>query len=246
MSIQHIAQKCMSLGMTKAGAAGATTNILHESGGRANNVEDTQNRKLGISDDEYVRQVDAGIRDFLSPAGGFGLCQWTARDRRERFYKWIKQHGASIADENLQFQFMAKEMREYYPHVWLILTTTKDPYEAGYVMCKEFEIPANTEATSVARGNEAVRIYNDLSFTDPVVPAKTEYWPPRTVDKNMSGPDVEVLQAILKARGYDINYVSGKFTDLTETEVKKFQQDHGLVVDGIAGPKSWAAILERR
>lgn len=250
MSIQSIYNKCLALGMTKAGAAGATANILHESGGRCNNIEDTQNAKLGISDDEYVRQVDAGIRDFLAPAGGFGLCQWTSRDRRERLYRWIKQHGASISDEKLQYQYMAKEMREtpLYQHTWLVLTTTDSPYEAGYVMCKEFEIPANTEATARARGNEAIRIYNECAGNaKPEEPknSTTEFWPPRMIDKNMSGPDVEVLQAVLKARGYGINFISGKFDDLLDGAVRSFQEDNGLAVDGVVGPKTWAVLLGR-
>lgn len=245
MSIQSIYNKCLSLGMTKAGAAGCTANIMAESAGRADNLQDSYNVVFGVSDAEYVRQVDAGQRNFIDSAG-FGYCQWTSGDRKKAMLSYFREHGKSIADSDTQFQFMAREMRNTYSHVWYVLTSTSDPYEAGYTMCKFYEIPADTEAQAKHRGNEAVKIYNDLSFTDPVVPTKTEYWPPRTLDKNMSGPDVEFLQSCLKARGYAINYISGKFDDLLEQEVKKFQLAMGLVVDGIVGPLTWAALLERR
>ena len=249
MSIQAIFNKCLSLGMTKAGAAGCTANILHESGGRCNNLEDSKNRLKGISDEEYTRQVDAGIRNFIDDCG-YGLCQWTADDRKEWFLKYMRQNGVSIADEKHQWLFMAKEMRETprFQHTWLVLTTTDSPYEAGRVMCKEFEVPANTEATAKARGEEAERIFKECTGNakaEEPKSTKTEFWPPRTLDKNMSGPDVEFLQSCLKARGYAINYISGKFDDLLEQEVKKFQLAMGLVVDGIVGPKTWAVLLGR-
>ena len=36
----EIFRRCVALGMTNAGAAGCTANILAESGGKPNNVED--------------------------------------------------------------------------------------------------------------------------------------------------------------------------------------------------------------
>lgn len=249
MSIQTIYNKCLSLGMTKAGAAGCTANILHESGGRCNNLEDSKNKLKGISDEEYTRQVDAGTRNFIDYCG-YGLCQWTADDRKERLLKYMRQNGVSIADEKYQWLFMAKEMREtpLYQHTWLVLTTTDSPYEAGRVMCKEFEVPADTEATARARGEEAERIFKECAGSakaEQPKSNKTEYWPPRTVDKNMSGADVEVLQAVLKARGYGINFISGKFDDLLDGAVRSFQEDNGLTVDGVVGPKTWAVLLGR-
>ena len=248
MTEQEIFAKCLGLGMTPAGAAGCTANILHESGGNCNNLENTVNNNLGISDDEYVRRVDAGIIDFLARGqGGFGLCQWTEQSRRERFYNYMKSHGASIADERLQWVYMGKEMREYFPHVWSILTHTDDPYTAGYTMCKEFEIPANTEATSRFRGNEAKDIYQRCSGTAPATqapeqPERETMWPPRMLCKGMNGADFTVLQAHLVAHGYGMTAVNGVFGDSTEKALRNYQQDHGLAVDGIAGNDSFHSL----
>ena len=244
MSIQTIYNKCLSLGMTKAGAAGCTANIMAESAGRADNLQDSYNVAFGVSDAEYVRQVDAGQRNFIDSAG-FGYCQWTSGDRKKAMLSYFREHGKSIADSDTQFQFMAREMRNTYSHVWYILTSTNDPYEAGYTMCKFYEIPADTEAQAKYRGNEAVKIFNGLSGKAEEKPAAPSYWPPRMIDRNMSGPDVEVLQAVLKARGYGINFISGKFDDLLEGAVRSFQEDNGLAVDGVVGPKTWTVLLGR-
>lgn len=244
MNYTYVVGKCLQLGMTIAGAIGCAVNIAHESAGRSDNVEDTYNRKLNITDAEYVRQVDSGTRDFLAPGqGGFGLCQWTSLNRRKNLYDYLKGHGLSIADEQYQYYFMAKEMRESYPHTWFVLTHTEDPYEAAYVMCKEFEVPANTEATAKARGEEARQKYPELSGTAPAVDnggavpkaKKSEYWPPRMICKGMDGPDVLLAQASLLCQGYTIGDTLGIFGSSTEEAVKKLQKSHSVSVDGVIG-----------
>jgi peptidoglycan hydrolase-like protein with peptidoglycan-binding domain len=57
-----------------------------------------------------------------------------------------------------------------------------------------------------------------------------------------TGLPVRRLQKRISAEGYDTNGVDGRFGPHTETAVKKFQVDYGLVVDGIVGPATWAAV----
>ena len=109
MTELEIFKKCVGLGMTKAGAAGCTANILHESNGRPENVENT----CPISDEDYTRGVDDGsYTNFVHDRYGYGLCQWTYYTRKEALLKYAKEHGVSIADADMQFQFMARELRE--------------------------------------------------------------------------------------------------------------------------------------
>ena len=56
--------------------------------------------------------------------------------------------------------------------------------------------------------------------------------------KGSSGPTVERLQRLLGGLTPD-----GKFGPLTEKAVKDYQRAHGLVDDGIVGPKTWGALL---
>ena len=178
MTELEIFKKCLSLGTTEAGAAGCTANILTESVGRSNNVEN----RCPLSDGEYTRKVDDGsYADFVNDRYGYGLCQWTLPARKQKLLDYAKGHGVSIGDENTQFQFMAREMREDYPYVWNVLTHTSDAYEAGYTMCMQYERPANTEASSEARGKKAREIYDRCKGV-----SKTAYDPQKVIEVALS------------------------------------------------------------
>lgn len=251
MTEQEIYAKCLALGMTPAGAAGCTANIMAESAGRSDNLQDCFNNSFGVSDSEYVRQVDAGTRNFRDNAG-FGYCQWTSGDRKAALKSYLDGHGKSIADSDGQFQFMAREMRQSYPYVWNVLTSTDDPYTAGYEMCKRYEIPADTERQAQYRGNQARQIYQKYSGTapateptEPAEPVKDSFWPPRMLCKGMNGADVTALQALLVAHGYGVTAVNGVFSDSTDKALRQFQAANSLDADGIAGPLTWTALTRR-
>ena len=246
MTEQEIYAKCLALGMTPAGAAGATANIMAESAGRPNNVED----RSGIADEVYTANVDNGTyHNFATDAYGYGLVQLTARSRKQAYLDYAQGKGKSIGDADTQFQFMAREMRASYPYVWNILTSTDDPYKAGYEMCKRYEIPADTERQAQYRGNLARQIYQRCSGTAPAIdkdePAKATYWPPRMLCRGMNGADVTVLQALLVAHGYGVTAVNGVFSDSTDKAVRQFQAANALDADGIAGPLTWTALTRR-
>ena len=57
-----------------------------------------------------------------------------------------------------------------------------------------------------------------------------------------SGSTVQLLQQKLKQAGFDPGAADGQFGPATEAAVKAFQQAKGLDVDGIAGPKTLAAL----
>lgn len=50
------------------------------------------------------------------------------------------------------------------------------------------------------------------------------------------GPDVEELQRFLAEKGYYRARIDGFFGTLTRAAVREYQADHGLKVDGMAGP----------
>ena len=237
----EIFTKGKALGMTDAGAAGYAANAIAESAGNPRNVED----RSGIDDEVYTQGVDNGTYTrFTTDAYGYGLFQYTARPRKQALLDYAQGKGVSIGDADMQFQFSTREMRKDYAFVWNRLTSTDDPYEAGYVMCKFFEVPANTEAESQRRGTMAQAIYQRCKGQSaPITPAtpaprqpeKETMWPPRMLCKGMNGADVTALQALLVAHGYGMTAVNGVFGDSTDKAVRNYQQDHGLAVDGIAG-----------
>ncbi|MCL1974364.1 MAG: N-acetylmuramidase family protein [Bacteroidetes bacterium] len=65
----------------------------------------------------------------------------------------------------------------------------------------------------------------------------------RTLQQGNTGKDVTQLQEALNEKGYTVA-VDGKFGKKTHEAVCRFQQDAGLVVDGIVGPKTWDALQQ--
>ncbi len=63
-----------------------------------------------------------------------------------------------------------------------------------------------------------------------------------TLRRGSSGAAVIDLQQALSALGFDPGTIDGIFGTRTEAAVKLFQKAKGLVVDGIVGAKTWAAI----
>lgn len=65
-----------------------------------------------------------------------------------------------------------------------------------------------------------------------------------TLRKGDSGSYVQTMQMMLIDRGYSVGGkgADGIFGEKTLAAVKEFQRDNGLKVDGICGPKTWAAM----
>ncbi len=62
--------------------------------------------------------------------------------------------------------------------------------------------------------------------------------------RGASGPAVQELQQLLQSAGYYHGNIGGNFGPLTDAAVRSFQRDHGLTVDGWAGPQTMAALRE--
>jgi len=65
----------------------------------------------------------------------------------------------------------------------------------------------------------------------------------RTLRLGDKGSDVDQLHAFLRRQGYDLGSEAG-FGYLTKDAVKRWQRDHGLVADGIAGKRFYALALK--
>jgi hypothetical protein len=63
-----------------------------------------------------------------------------------------------------------------------------------------------------------------------------------TLKRGAKGTDVKRLQGLLTANGYGTS-LDGDFGPNTERQVKAFQSKHAKPSDGLAGPKTWTALL---
>ena len=64
-----------------------------------------------------------------------------------------------------------------------------------------------------------------------------------TLKLGSKGKTVEVLQRALAGKGYNVVVIDGDFGSVTDREVRKYQTDNKLFVDGICGPHTWEALM---
>ncbi len=260
MSKATIWAKLKAKGFDDNACAAIMGNMQAESAFLSNNVED----RCSMSDEAYTAAVDNGSysRDqFVRDAYGYGLCQWTYYTRKAGLYDFAKSKGVSVADEQMQIDWMWEELHqgEYYP-VLQKLTSGETLFAmTKWFMCK-FENPADqsdsainyryglaqrvyyelagTETTEVTEATEATEV---TEVTEPDGPA-TVYRPrSRVLCEGMSGTDVSVLQALLLSWDYQVE-VTGEFDARTRAMTMAYQAEHNLDPDGIAGPLTFAAL----
>ncbi len=69
--------------------------------------------------------------------------------------------------------------------------------------------------------------------------------PTGTLKPGDTGGQVRALQRALKALGYSVGTVDGQYGPSTKTAVASFQHDAGLTADGVFGPKTLNALIQR-
>ena len=62
--------------------------------------------------------------------------------------------------------------------------------------------------------------------------------PPGKLEPGMTGPAIVALRDRLIAKGYLARTASARYDATLEAAVERFQTDHGLVADGVAGPET--------
>ena len=68
----------------------------------------------------------------------------------------------------------------------------------------------------------------------------------KVLARGMVGWDVSVLEFFLARRNLGPGVVDGRFTDRTASAVRRLQRQKNLVVDGVVGPQTLAALQKRR
>lgn len=139
MTNKQIYDRLRSSGMTAEGACGMLGNMAAESAMRPDNAQDS----YAIPDSVYVEQVDAGARDFLDDIG-FGLCQWTLSSRKAKLLVFARARGVSIADPEMQVDFVIKELTEEpeFADVRNTLFTSHDLMACTQIVLNVYENPA--------------------------------------------------------------------------------------------------------
>lgn len=135
-------------GLNDYGIAGLMGNLYAESGLMPNNLQNTGNKKFGMSDDEYVVAVDSGTyTNFVRDSQGFGIAQWTFWKRKENLLDFARATGKSIGDLHMQLDFLWKELNESFAGVLGVLKSATSVLQASNAVLFDFERPANQDAS---------------------------------------------------------------------------------------------------
>ena len=144
MGASNIYQKLKAAIGNDYGVFGLMGNLMAESGLKANNLQNSYNKKLNISDEDYTMVVDEGAYpDFVTDKAGYGLAQWTYWSRKQKLLQYAQAYGCSIGDENMQIDFMIGELMASYPSVLNVLKTATSIREASDCVLTQYERPAD-------------------------------------------------------------------------------------------------------
>lgn len=142
------------------GTAGLMGELYAESGLRADNLQNSCEKKLNITDAEYTRLVDGNnYPDFIYDKAGYGLAQWTYWSRKKALLEFAKGQGKSIGNLDMQLDFLWNEMQEY-KEVLAVLKAAKSVREASDAVLTGYEKPADqSEAVKARRAGYGQAFY---------------------------------------------------------------------------------------
>lgn len=155
-------------GLNDYGVAGLMGNLYAESGLMPNNLQNTGNKKLGMTDAEYVEAVDNGTyKKFVKDSQGFGLAQWTFWSRKQALLDYAKSCGVSIGDLHMQLNFLWKELSESFSGVLSVLRNAASILEASNAVLFDFERPANQDESVQRKRASFGQVYYDKYVSTP-------------------------------------------------------------------------------
>ena len=139
-------------GFSPAGVAGLMGNLYAESGLNPINLQNTYEKRLGLTDAEYTAAVDSGsYSNFVRDSAGYGLAQWTYWSRKEAMLNYARKTGASIGDLLMQLDFMFQELKGHVA-VFQVLRTARTVKEASDIVLTKYERPSDmSNAVKVKR-----------------------------------------------------------------------------------------------
>lgn len=162
LNIKEIYKFFKDKGLTDEGVSGLMGNLQAESGLRSNNLQNSFETKLGVTDESYTAAVNRGTcKDmFIYDKAGYGLAQWTFWSRKKALYEYAESIGHTIDSTLMQVQFLYIELFNNYKSVFNVLTSSHNLRECSDIVLTQFEKPANqSDAVKQNRYNMSLSIY---------------------------------------------------------------------------------------
>ena len=172
-------------------------------GFRTNNLQNSYEDSLG-SDEQYTERINSNQYSedqFMSDSGGYGLAQWTSSGRKQGLYRFVKDEGVGIDDENAQVEYLIGELTPggngyatyqlqtnngYSPDDWINADSVE---EATIAFCWTFERPGTP--------NMQARIDAALSYYEQFKDSEKPGGDARIGDISLSGDDATKMSEML-------------------------------------------------
>lgn len=153
----------MSCRFSECSTAGIMGNLYAESGLNPLNLQNSFNKKLNLTDEEYTNLVDIGAyskEEFVYDKAGYGLAQWTFWDRKKKLYDFVKASNVSIGSLTSQLAFFFNEIQGY-SSLMKTLKEAKTVREASDAFLHQYERPADqSEAVELKRAGYGQTFYD--------------------------------------------------------------------------------------
>lgn len=163
-TIKYLYEQLLKAGTTKEGACAVLGNVEAESGFVSNNLQDSYNTALGMSDASYTKAVDnKTYNNFIHDSAGYGLAQWTYYTRKQKLLNYAQSNNKSIGDTEMQVAFLIKELKEDFSSIWAQLKSSNDLHHLTAVLLNQWENPLVKNLT--VRYEYAQKHYKNLSTT---------------------------------------------------------------------------------
>jgi len=142
------------------GVAGLMGNLFSGSGLQPGNLQNSYEESLGYSDASYTQAVDSGsYSNFKTDSAGYGLAQWTTEDRKTALLAYANGQGCSIADLDMQLNFLCEELETKFPDVLEKLKDASSVREAPDYVLIHFEAPADQSESVRAQRSAYGSVY---------------------------------------------------------------------------------------
>lgn len=207
-----------SKGLNDYACAGILGNANAESGLKPDNLQDTYQRKLNMTDEEYTRAVDnETYNNFIYDAAGYGIFQFTFWSRKRDILNYARTTNRSIGDLEMQLEYAWLELTESYPSVLNTLKNATSVKQASDVFMVKFESPADqSESAKNKRASYGQKYYDKYATNNIVNDIQNNYVnEANTVAFKMrtTKPEAGNKYYITKARGGYSNAIQGKPVD---------------------------------
>ena len=152
-------------GFTDFATAGIMGNLQAESALKSNNLENTKNESIKMTDEEYTKAVDNGTyKNFLTDGAGYGIAQWTTEGRKRKLLTICKNNNKSISDLMCQLELLYAEIKEL--NILEELQNAKSVGIASTIFLTKFERPKNQSRTVQNKRTELGKeFYNKFKTT---------------------------------------------------------------------------------